>query len=134
MPPGNPLRPPITRRQPPAAPRPAWSLSSWILDDLQTARPGSWLVLLSLLDLIVTYALLQRGIGAYEANPVANWWFRRWNVAGLTIYKFLLIGLIVTICEIIERHRPRLGQAVLWVGCAGALAVAFRGLQLYARH
>jgi hypothetical protein len=107
---------------------------SWVLDDLRTERAGSWLVLLSLADLIVTYALLQRGIGAYEANPLANWWFRRWNVAGLAIYKFLLIGLIVTICEIVERHRPRLGQAILWLGCAGATVVAVRGLHLYVRH
>ena len=113
----------------------AWAhVRSWALDDLQTARAGSWLVLLSLLDLVVTYALLRRGIGAYEANPLANWWFRRWNVAGLAAYKFTLIALITTICEIIERYRPRIGQAVLWIGCAGAAAVAARGLHLYLRH
>lgn len=122
------------RRSPPGPLRGWRSLVSYFASELQTARPRSWLVLLSLLDLVVTYALLQRGIGAYEANPIANWWFRHGNIAGMATFKFLSIGLIVTIGEIVERHRPPLGQMILWFGCAGTVVVALRGLQLYLRH
>ena len=46
-----------------------------------------------------------------ELNPVAQWVFVRWNVAGLTVYKFSMVGLIVVLGETIERHRPGVGRA-----------------------
>jgi len=87
------------------------------------------LILLSTGDLFVTYSLLwqQR---FYEANPVARWFFERWNIAGLTAFKFGLIALVVVLGETIERHRPRVGRAILVLGCVTAAAVMLHGLRL----
>lgn len=107
---------------------------SFLFDELLTARAASYLLILSLLDLLMTYTLLRLGIGAYEANPFANWWFLRWNIAGMSFFKFGVIGCVVVLCETVERRRPRVGQAVLWLGCAAALFVLVKGFRILANH
>jgi hypothetical protein len=86
------------------------------------------------LDLFMTYILLRHGVGAYEANPIARWWFVRWNIAGMTAFKFGVIGLVIGVCEFVERHRPGRGKAVLWLGCVGAAAVVVHGARLFYEH
>src|SRR5262245_41615612 len=60
---------------------------------------GLSLVLLSLsiMDLFVTFALLRASPRFYESNPVALWVFRRWNIAGMTIFKFGAIALAIAL-------------------------------------
>ena len=73
----------------------------------------------------MTYALLRQGhVRFYETNPVALWFFRRWNIAGMTAFKFLLVGLIAALCELVERRRPGLGRRVLRLGCLTTTSVA----------
>jgi hypothetical protein len=52
----------------------------------------------------------------------------------LTVYKFALVALIVTLGEVIERHRPGWGRAVVLFGCAGAALVYVQGLRLWLAH
>jgi hypothetical protein len=103
-------------------------------DDLVLARESTWLVLLSVADLITTYALMRHGVGAYEANPIANWWFARWNVAGLAAFKFAAIAGVIVVAEYAERRKPWRGRVVLWLGIAATAVVFLKGLSLYARH
>ena len=97
-------------------------------------EPIAAFLLVSLLDLLVTYALLRQGDGFHEANPVARWWFARWNIAGMTVFKFLLVGAIATLCELVERRRPGLGRRVLRLACLTTTAVVAYGLWLLLRH
>src|SRR6267154_1592974 len=47
-------------------------------------RLGICLIVMSLLDLLLTYFLLYRySPVVYEANPVAEWFFLRWNIFGM---------------------------------------------------
>lgn len=78
----------------------------------------------------MTYLLLWQGGRFYESNPVAQWFFARWNVAGLTGFKFALVGVIVVLSETIERHRPGVGRAILILGSVAALLVTVHGLRL----
>src|SRR5262245_13994873 len=80
------------------------------------------LILLSAGDLFLTYALLWQG-RIYEANPVARWVFERWNIAGMTIFKFGVIAFVVILAEAIERRRPGVGRSILILGCVTAAAV-----------
>jgi len=89
----------------------------------------SWLLLLSLLDILLTWALLSRGPRFVESNPVAAWFFRRYNIAGLVAYKFGLIALVVVIAELVERNHEGRGRLVLRVGIIAAAAVV-----LYSAH
>jgi hypothetical protein len=89
------------------------------------------LVACGLADLLMTYLLLQASPRYYEVNPVANWFFTQWNMFGMTIYKFALVGFVIALCEIIERARHGWGQWVLAAGCLATVAVFARGLHVY---
>lgn len=88
------------------------------------------LILLSLADLLVTYHLLKRGPSFYESNPVAQFFFARWNIAGMAIFKFSLVGFVVVVGEVAERRRPGLGRLVVLIGCVASLAVVGYGVRL----
>jgi hypothetical protein len=89
------------------------------------------LVALSAADLFVTFSLLRTSHAYYEANPVALWFFARWNMAGMTVFKFAAIAFVIVLGEVIERRRPGWGRFVLLVGCVAAAAVVWHGLRLY---
>lgn len=88
------------------------------------------LIFLSLADLMVTYHLLKTGPKFYESNPVAQFFFVRWNIAGMAIFKFSVVGFVVVAGEIVERHRPGLGRFVVLIGCLASCAVVCYGLSL----
>jgi hypothetical protein len=90
-------------------------------------------VALSAADLFMTYRLLWHG-QFFEANPLAQWFFARWNIAGMTAFKFGLVAFIIVLCETIERHRPRVGRVILLLGCVAAAAVVIHGLRLQIDH
>jgi hypothetical protein len=92
------------------------------------------LVALSAADVLVTYALLKRGPAFYESNPVAQWFFVRWNIAGMAVFKFSAMGLVIVIGEIVERHRPGWGRALLLVSCLATAVVVWYGLRLLLGH
>jgi Domain of unknown function (DUF5658) len=92
------------------------------------------LITLSVADVLVTYALLRRGPEFYESNPVAQWFFLRWNIAGMAVLKFGAMGLVIVIGEIVERHRPGWGRVLLLVSCLATAAVVWFGLRLLFGH
>lgn len=92
------------------------------------------LLALSAADLFTTFTLLRTSPAFYESNPVAQWFFQRWNVAGLVLFKFGVIGGVIALGEYLERTRPGRGRLVLLVGCAAAAIVVGQGLRLYLGH
>ncbi|MFO0954786.1 MAG: DUF5658 family protein [Isosphaeraceae bacterium] len=95
---------------------------------------ASLLIVLSMADLILTHRLLQIGGGYYESNPLAQWVFVRWNVLGLTVYKFALVAFVVVIGEYVEHRRPKWGRGVILFGCAAAAYAFLHGLRLWIHH
>jgi hypothetical protein len=85
-------------------------------------------------DLFMTYTLLRTGPHFFESNPVAQWFFARWNMAGMALFKFSVMAGVIALGEIIERHRPGWGRFVLALGCLGAAYAVFTGLRLYLLH
>lgn len=103
-------------------------------EHLALEREVFWLVLLSLLDFFLTYLLLWQEGRFYESNPLASWFYHRFNVAGLIAYKLILIGGVIAICELVERVRPGVGRAVLRLGCLAAGAVVVYSVHLLQNH
>ena len=64
------------------------------------------LILLSSADIFMTYVLLRTSPRFHESNPVAQWIFQRWNIAGMVVFKFASIGTAIAIGEFVERRRP----------------------------
>jgi hypothetical protein len=65
---------------------------------------------------------------------VAQWFFARWNIAGMVLFKFSIIGGVIAVSEFIERRRPGWGQFVLLIGCVGAAYAIYQGFNLYLHH
>ena len=137
-PPPNSSTPPIT----PVEPKPrrsrfdAWrgAIRVGILGESQVQGLACGLVALSAADLFMTFTLLRTSPAFFESNPVANWFFARWNMAGMVLFKFSVIGGVIALSEIIERRRPGLGRFVLLIGCAGAGYAVYKGFSLYVAH
>ena len=106
----------------------------WIFETSRVQGLGTWLVILSAADLMMTFFLLRRSAAFFESNPVAYWFFARWNMEGMVFFKFSLIGGVILLSEIIERHRPGWGRFVLFIGCVGAAYAVFHGVRLYVGH
>jgi hypothetical protein len=124
---------PVTHSRRPSALRLAWQkwFSPWVLETSHVQGLGTWLVILSAADLFMTFALLRRSPLFIESNPVAQYFFARWDMAGMVFFKFSIIGGVILVSEIIERHRPGWGRFVLFVGCAGAVYAITQGARLY---
>jgi hypothetical protein len=101
---------------------------------LLLARESALLLVVSTFDILMTYALLRQGFQFYESNPVARWWFVRWNMAGMTIFKFLVVTIAIVSCEVVERRRPGLGRGVMGLGILAAAVVVAYSVALFVRH
>lgn len=112
----------------------AW-LHEFAIEPFQLDREAMALIVLSFLDLLVTVTLLRRsGVHYQEANPIAQWWFIRWNVAGLTVFKFGLVAVGIVASELVERRRPGVGRAILRLACLAAAGAVLYGATLGLRH
>ena len=78
----------------------------------------TWFVFFSALDIMITWIVLHRG--GHEVNRIADWVIRLADLPGLVVFKFVLVVLVVCICEIVGRRRPRLGSQL----AKGAVAIS----------
>jgi hypothetical protein len=110
----------------------AWS--GGVIDESQIQGLALLLIILSAADLLMTVTLLRTSPQFFEGNPLANWFLARWNVLGLVVFKFGILGGVTVVSELVERHRPGWGRFILLVGCAGAAYALCTGLRLYVSH
>jgi Domain of unknown function (DUF5658) len=103
----------------------------WVFETSQVQGIGTWLIILSVADLLMTFVLLRKSTAFFESNPIAHWFFSRWNMAGMVFFKFSMIAGVILLSEIIERNRPGWGRFVLLIGCIGAAYAVFTGGRLY---
>jgi hypothetical protein len=98
-------------------------------DDVLYPDRYAWYVFVSALDVILTTVLLH--FGAEEVNLVANWVLGRYNIAGLVVFKFVLVSLVLSICEYVGHRRPKLGQWLIeWAVGLTCIPVLLAILQL----
>jgi len=110
----------------------AWSGGA--IEESQIQGLAVLLIVLSAADLLMTVTLLHASPRFFEGNPLANWFLARWNVMGLVMFKFGILGGVTVVSEFIERRRPGWGRFILLIGCAGAAYAVITGLRLYMGH
>ena len=86
-----------------------------------------WFVLVSAADIMLTWFILL--LGGSEVNVLADAVIAHAGLKGILIYKFCLVVLVVLICEIVGRRRPRGGRnlarlAIVITGLPVVLSVA----------
>lgn len=104
---------------------------------VENSRLQGWivvLILVSIADLVMTYFLLSLDSHFYESNPIANWFFTRWNIAGMTFFKFIVVAFAIIIAEFVERRRPGYGKFVLLTGILVTAYVVYYSYNLYINH
>jgi hypothetical protein len=90
--------------------------------------------LFSVGDLILTCVLLRYTDGqVYESNPIARSWLESFGWKGLITFKILSSGLVAFVSLVIYWYRPRLGAAILALGCLVMGLVVFYSSQLLER-
>lgn len=84
---------------------------------------ASLFVLLSLVDLSLTWLLLNFGGGGAigEANPAARWFLLAHGWAGMAAFKAITVVVVLLSCSLLQRFRPQLAGRVL-AGCSGVVA------------
>ena len=78
---------------------------------LQAARYPQlyvWFIFVSALDLMLTWVVLY--FGGREVNLLADFILQRWALTGMVIYKFMLVVLVIFICEVVGYYRAKAGR------------------------
>lgn len=73
-----------------------------------------WFVFLSAMDVMMTYVVLR--FGGSEANNVAAWILYHWGFIGMIIFKFVLVALVIIICEYVGRRNRSYGRLLIHAG------------------
>jgi len=73
-----------------------------------------WFVFLSAMDVFMTFIVLQ--FGGTEANGIANWILERFGLPGMTLFKFAMVTLVISLCEITGRLNERSGRLLVTAG------------------
>ena len=68
----------------------------------------TWFVLLGALDIMLTWIVLH--MDGREVNVLADWILRQWALPGMVVFKFVLVMVVVIICEIVGRRSDRAGR------------------------
>lgn len=79
--------------------------------DLPLETETAWLLMVSVLDVVVTYLILR--VGGREANPIANWFIRGWGVKGMVYFKFGVTAFVAVLTQIIAQQRPDVARRLL---------------------
>jgi len=110
--------------------------------------PGAyvWFIFVSALDIMLTYLILHPVLFAAdlemtesrgsEANALADQIIQRWDVPGMVIFKFILVVIVIGICEFIGHRRDETGRrlaewAVAITVIPVVVALVQMGLDLY---
>lgn len=93
-------------------------------------RSYAWFVLLSSLDIMLTWVVLQ--LSGQELNPVAASVINNFGLQGMVVFKFALVMLVVVMSEVIGRRNDRTGRKLAeWSVAVTAIPVILALIQLF---
>lgn len=85
-------------------------------------------IALGCVDVVLTWSLL--GAGGAELNSIANWAFSQGGITGGALLKFLTVMVFLLLCEVISRHRPRVGWLLAQLAVVASLVPVMVGLSV----
>lgn len=93
------------------------------------------LVVVSALDVIMTYYLLTRDEGGFtESNPIAKYFLDRWGMAGMAYFKASMTMVVCVITQIVARKNSVLAKQVLGLATLIIVAVVIYSVRLHFQH
>lgn len=116
---------PSPARGPVAIAPPRWLHRAALFPALYT-----WFVFLSAVDLLLTWLILHAG--GREVNAIADWVIHHYNVRGVIVFKFVVVVLVLCICEAVGRLRTDLGRTLArWAVVLTAFPVIIGALHVF---
>lgn len=82
---------------------------------LPLEKETSAFILVSVLDIFVTYLLLRTG-RFIESNPVADYFIRHWGENGMIYFKMAMTAVVCVISQIVALKKPGHGEFILKIG------------------
>lgn len=112
---------------------------SFLTRHLPLEHETALFVLVSALDLMMTWLLLYRSEGApggriVESNPLANYFLLRWGLKGLVGFKFAVVLFVCLLAQFIALHDVKKAGFVLKIGTLVISAVVVYSFHLYLRN
>lgn len=87
----------------------------------------AWLVLLSALDVMLTWVILH--LGGREANGAAALIIGRFGLPGMVIFKFGLVAFVIALCEAVGKRNPAAGERLaVWAVALTCVPVIIAGI------
>jgi hypothetical protein len=91
-----------------------------------------WFVFVSALDIMLTWAILERG--GTEVNPIAREVIDIWELPGAIVFKFSLMLFVIVVCEAAGRKSDRMGRGLAYLAVAISSVPVAYSLSLLAYH
>ena len=89
---------------------PAQVVIPWLaLPEMRYQNAYVWLVLISFLDILLTFLVLNEW-GGREVNPLADTIIVQMGFIWAALFKFSIVVLVIIICEAVGRRRDRTGR------------------------
>lgn len=107
--------------------------SSLFRRQLPLEKETVWFVLVSALDVFMTYLLIRQP-DFTEGNPVAAYFLNHWGVKGMIYYKFFMVAFVAVIAQVIARSREDIATRLLQFATVVVGGVVIYSLVLYLRH
>ncbi len=86
-------------------------------------------VVLAALDVMLTVRILS--LGGAEVNAIAQWVLHHGEVAGLVVFKFVAVALVLVICETVGHVRETTGRRLAeWAVALTSIPVAVGAIQM----
>jgi len=107
---------------------------------LQYESEISWFVLVSVLDIVLTFLILRYSAegrtrsSLIEGNPIARWILHQAGFAGMAIFKLAITAVVCVIAEFVGTQRPGLGAGLLRCGTLIVAAVVVYSVMLLSRN
>lgn len=92
----------------------------------------AWFVLVSALDVFLTYLLIRQPHYT-EANPIAAFFINHWGIRGMVYFKFFMVAFVAIISQVIARSREDIARRLLQFATVVVAGVVIYSLMLFIR-
>lgn len=91
-----------------------------------------WFLLFSSMDIMLTWVILS--VGGQEVNPIADVIISGWGLPGAIAFKFSLTLLVIVLCEVVGRAKPRMARNLAQAAILISATPVLYSLALVAMH
>ena len=105
---------------------------SFFVRQLPLQNETTVFILVNVLDIFMTHRLLS--LGGIEANPIANFFIRRWGFNGAIGFKLILVATVCVIAQIVATKKLNTAKRLLIVGTLIVSCVVIYSVGLYMKH